>query len=364
MNAAPPLVAAALLLALGAACGAAGSGTAPAAAFRDPLDQPAQPSALAARAPLQGAARAGQRLVAVGQRGHIVLSNDGGASWRQAQVPVSSDLTAVRFATATEGWAVGHDGVVLHSADGGQTWSLQLDGRRANRQLLTHLEARLRDEPANAELKPLLDEARRNVELGADKPFLDVWFADARNGFVVGAYNLIFRTADGGATWTPWFDRTDNPRLLNLYGIGAAGGEVYVVGEGGLVLKLDAAAQRFRARPTPYKGSFFGVLGTGGTVLAYGLRGTAWASDDGGASWREVAASLPGTLVAATALPDGRVLLADAGGRLAVGDAAARSFRRLPAAQALPLAGLADAGPGRVLLTGPRGATVAALSAP
>lgn len=356
MNACRRLAIAALLLAAGAPCIAAGA----IAAFRDPLEQPAQPSALAARAPLQGAARAGQRLVAVGQRGHIVLSDDGGSSWRQAAVPVSSDLTAVRFATPALGWAVGHDGVVLHTADGGQTWGLQLDGRRANQLLVVHLEARLRDEPTAAELKPLLDEARRNLALGADKPFLDVWFADALTGFVVGAYNLIFRTTDGGTSWTPWFERTDNPRLLNLYGIGAVGDDVYVVGEGGLVLKLDAAAQRFRARPTPYKGSYFGVLGTGNTVLAFGLRGTAWASDDGGANWRAVDAGLPATIVAGTTLIDGRLLLADAGGRLAVSDAAARSFRRLALPQALPLAGVADAGQGRVVLTGPRGVVVTA----
>lgn len=357
------LVAAALMQAAGLHCSAA-ERTAQQAAFRDPLDMPAQPSALAARAALQGAARAGQRLVAVGQRGHIVLSDDGGAQWRQARVPVSSDLTAVRFASATHGWAVGHDGVVLHTADGGQTWALQLDGRRANQQMVDYLEARLRDQPARAELKPLLDEARRNLELGADKPFLDLWFADTRNGFVVGAYNLVFRTTDGGATWTPWFDRTDNPKLLNLYAIAAVGPEVYVVGEAGLVLKLDAGAQRFRALLTPYKGSFFGVLGTGDTVLAYGLRGSAWASDDGGTRWRAVDASLPATLVAAATLADGRVLLADAGGRLAVGEGGARHFRRLPAAQAVPLAGLAEAGPGRLLLTGPRGATVVPLTAP
>ena len=41
------------------------------------------------------------------------------SSWQQADVPVSSDLVAVPFPTPTHGWAVGHDGVVLHSADAG-----------------------------------------------------------------------------------------------------------------------------------------------------------------------------------------------------------------------------------------------------
>ena len=96
-------------------------------------------------------------------------------------------------------------------------------------------------------------------------PFVDsdVWFADARTGYAVGAYNLIVRTADGGKTWESWFDRTDNPKFFNLYAIAQVSGDVYVAGEGGVVLKLDAAAQRFRALSTGYNGSFFGVADAG-----------------------------------------------------------------------------------------------------
>ena len=103
------------------------------AGFQDPLAVPAQPSALASRSLLQGVARAGQRLVAVGQRGHIVHSSDGGGTWQQAKVPVSSDLTAVFFASERKGWAVGHDGVILHTTDGGLSWTLQFDGRARER---------------------------------------------------------------------------------------------------------------------------------------------------------------------------------------------------------------------------------------
>ena len=175
----------------------AGTLAAPAigAGFVDPLDAPATPSPLAARSLLQGVTKAGGRLVAVGQRGHIVHSTDNGASWKQASVPVSSDLTAVFFIDDKQGWAVGHDGVILHTADGGDKWSLQLSGRAANDLLLAAMERKAAAEPTSEDAKNLLAEARRYKEQGADKPFLDVWFADAQNGYVVGAYNLIFRTA-------------------------------------------------------------------------------------------------------------------------------------------------------------------------
>jgi photosystem II stability/assembly factor-like uncharacterized protein len=337
---------------------ALGWGSASAAGFQDPLALPAQASELASRSMLLAVTRAGARLIAVGQRGHVIVSDDAGASWKQASVPVSSDLTAVFFVTDQVGWAVGHDGVVLGSRDGGRSWALQLDGQRANARLVEYLQGRAQADPRSTELQGLLTEARRYQEQGPDKPFLDVWFADENDGFVVGAYNLVFRTSDGGTSWEPWFDRTENPKLLNLYAIRPAGGDLFVVGEGGLVLKLEPQARRFRAQPTPYKGSFFGVIGGKDVVLAFGLRGSVYSSGDRGKTWNKEASGLPAAIVAATPLPGGRVLLADAGGRVAVSDEAGRGFKVLPLKQAMPLAGIADAGNGRLALVGPGGVAV------
>ena len=97
--------------------------------FRDVLETPAQKSPLAARGLVSGLTRAGKRLVAVGQRGHVLLSDDAGKTWQQADVPVSADLVAVCFPNEQTGWAVGHDGVILKSVDAGRSWSRQLDGR-------------------------------------------------------------------------------------------------------------------------------------------------------------------------------------------------------------------------------------------
>jgi photosystem II stability/assembly factor-like uncharacterized protein len=184
--------------AFGVALAATLSAPAHGAGFVDPLDASATQSPLAAQSLLQGVAKAGSRIVAVGQRGHVVYSTDSGASWKQASVPVSSDLTALFFIDDKQGWAVGHDGVILHTADGGEKWEMQLNGRTANDQLIAAMERKVATEPASDDAKKLLGEAKRYKEQGADKPFLDVWFADAQNGYAVGAYNLIVRTRDGG----------------------------------------------------------------------------------------------------------------------------------------------------------------------
>jgi photosystem II stability/assembly factor-like uncharacterized protein len=328
------------------------------AAFIDVLDTPAQPSPLASRSLLQGVAKAGSRLIAVGQRGHIVVSDDAGTTWKQASVPVSSDLTAVFFADADHGWAVGHDGVVLHSDNGGESWQLQLDGRQANDLLLAAMQSKAKADPGSTATKALLAEAQRYKEQGADKPFLDVWFVNPADGYVVGAYNLIFHTGDGGKTWQPWFDRTDNPKFFNLYAMRAVCGELYIVGEGGLIMKLDDAAKRFRALTVPYNGSFFGIAAAAKAVVAFGLRGNVYRSDDAGATWAKADAGLSATVVGATRMADGALLLADMGGRLATTADGGRSFRTLVQKQTLPVTGLADIGDGKLVLVGPRGATV------
>lgn len=335
-----------------------------AAGFVDPLDVPSQMSPLAAKSLLQGVARAGTRLVAVGQRGHIVYSNDAGETWMQAKVPVSSDLTAVYFPSDQKGWAVGHDGVILVTTDGGLTWSLQFDGRRANERLVEYMERQVAAKPQSTELKGLLDEAKRFKEQGADKPFLDVWFADDNTGYVVGAYNLLFHTSDGGKNWQPLFDATDNPKLLNLYAIRPAADGLYIAGEGGLVLKLDRDAQRFRALSLPYNGSYFGVIGDKTAVVVFGLRGNVWRSADGGKSWQKTEAGLPATVTGGTLLATGTMVLADAGGRLAVSVDGGRTFKPAPVANPVPISGIADAGNNRLAQAGVRGVAVTPLPLP
>ena len=232
--------------------------------FRDVLDVPAIKSSLAAKTLLNGITHAGKRLVSVGQRGHIVYSDDNGKSWIQANVPVSSDLLGVNFPTAEKGWAVGHDGVVLHSSDGGVNWIKQFDGRAAVQVMASHYMAGAKCTSCHAQVAPqrsgkpggavaatLMQNVKRLVDQGPDKPFLDVWFENERNGFIVGAFNLIFHTSDGGKIWEPWFDRTENPKLLHLYAMRAIGSDVYVCGEQGLVMKLDRKAGKFRNLNVP-----------------------------------------------------------------------------------------------------------------
>lgn len=330
--------------------------------FQDVLDTPATASTLAPTALLNGLASAGKRVVAVGQRGHIVYSDDGGKTWQQAKVPVSSDLVAVSFPTPQKGWAVGHDGVVLHSVDAGASWSKQLDGRGAGQAMLAYYTALAEKGALGApdEATKLLDEAKRIAAQGAENPFLDVWFADENTGFVVGAFNLILRTGDGGKTWEPWFHRTENPNRLHFYAIRGIGTDVYLTGEQGLVLKLTGDGGRFDTVETPYKGTYFGVTGSKDAIVVFGLRGNAFRSNDGGKSWRKIETGLQDGLTGAASSGDRMVIVSQSGNVLLSNDGGERFAplkidRKAPASAVLPIG--ADA----IVIAGARGVRTQAL---
>lgn len=341
----------ALALALGSVMGASH-----AAPEGPALARPAVATALAARSVLLGAARAGSRLVAVGERGIVLLSEDSGKTWRQVPVPVSVGLTAVRFVDAHHGWITGHAGVVLASIDGGQTWVKQLDGRKAAELLLEDARA-----AGDARAKT---EAERLVADGADKPFLDAVFFDAQHGFVVGAYNLAFETRDGGRSWQPISRRLDNPRTLHLYSVRARGDELLVAGEQGMVLRSVDRGRSFQRLSVPYKGSFFTAeMPASGGLLVAGLRGNVWTSQDGGGTWTRLQLPLPMAVSFTASAIDtaGRPLLANQAGVVftLVGETLEPARVKLP-----PLTGLLPLEGGQALALSLAGATAVNLGTP
>ncbi|EJN16338.1 putative photosystem II stability/assembly factor-like protein [Pseudomonas sp. GM78] len=331
-----------------------------AADYVDVLDLPARVSALASNSPLSGMARAGERVIAVGQRGHILFSDDAGKHWQQAAVPVSADLTAVSFPNASQGWAVGNDGVVLHTSDAGVTWNKQLDGRQIGTLLVKHYTALASAEPGNEQWPLLVAEGQRLAEQGADKPLLDVWFANDKVGYVVGVFNLILRTDDGGLSWTPFQDRTDNPQGLHLNAIASTGDGLYIAGEQGLLLKWDDQTQRFAAVPTPYQGSFFGVLGKPGEVLVYGLRGNVLRSTDGGQNWTALDSGLHVSITAGLVDARGNYRLFTQGGQMLVSQGTGAQLHLVQQPARTPVAGATQAADGALVVAGSRGAQVLA----
>lgn len=238
---------------------------------------PAEMSPFAIHGLLLDITYTGERLIAVGERGNILVSRDG-IRWAQVNVPTRATLTGLSFVDTQRGWAVGHDAAIIHTADGGRTWSLQAF----------------------------------NPEL--EQPLHDVFFADTRQGFAFGSFGLFWQTADGGKTWTEVHAPTVLEEGFHLNGMTRLkDGQFLIVGESGL-LGLSADGINWERLESPYEGSYFGVLPRGEKgALIYGMRGNAYVTDDVRAGqWRKINLATISSMFGAYAMGDGSIILVGA----------------------------------------------------
>ena len=305
----------------------------------DVLESPAKKNKTSIHALQLGLARAGSKLVSVGERGVILLSEDEGETWTQANnVPVSVTLTSVTFSDPLNGWAAGHSGVILATTDGGNTWTVQLDGYQAAELAMAEAESMIAAGDERGE------RAKRNagylIKEGADKPILDVFFADQFHGWAIGAYGLAYATDDGGENWYSIIARLPNPGGKHLYKVVHSQNELIILGEQAAVFTSGDGGKAFDKLDTPYYGSYFdGLLLEDGTRLLFGLRGNVWRQTKGKGRWKRVKLGSEVTLTSGLVDQDSAIYLADQSGQIFVSDNNAKSFTLLGQA---PFGGITD----------------------
>jgi photosystem II stability/assembly factor-like uncharacterized protein len=275
---------------------------------------------LAARTLLLDAQVFGQTVVAVGAGGHILRSTDSGHTWQLAQTPTLATLTGVHSPDGQHGWAVGHDAIILHSEDGGLTWTTQYQG-------------------------PDLQVS-----------FLDVCFLDVQTGFVAGAYGQFLATTDGGRTWTPR-RVIEEDYFLNRITAGPTG-TLYLAGEHGTLLRSTDRGVSWAPIRTPYDGSFYGILPLGPkTLLAHGLRGRIYRSEDDGDTWQLAPNEQRGLLATAVHLKSGVIIMAGQSRLFAVSRDEGRNFTPWAPGLTTGVAELVEAPDGTLLAVGEEGVT-------
>lgn len=281
----------------------------------DPLARPALLTPRANGAVLLGVARAGKRLVAVGERGVILYSDDNGNTWLQAAVPVSVTLTTVLFVDGGRGWAAGHDGVLLSSEDGGATWKRLFDGGdvlRFYRESADILSKELGEtDPKSVAARRLADQLAVDRR---DRPWLDLAVDVHGRLWLAGAYGLLLRS-DDGVQWKAWSTRIGAVDR-HLYSVRTHGDVIVIVGEQGLALRSGDGGESFQTLDIPYEGSLFTVQLSPAGITVAGLRGNVFRSEDDGGSFVQAPTPVPVSIAASLVIPGGAVLLADQAGTL------------------------------------------------
>ena len=305
------------LLSLGTALfGAVALGAVDDVSWSDPA--PRAPESL-----LLDVASVGGTTIAVGERGHIVRSRDGGGSWEQMKVPTRATLTGIYMLSADRAVAVGHDAVILLTEDGGETWELVFSAPEEER------------------------------------PLLEVWFSDDQHGMAVGAYSLFIETEDGGRTWEfseltmakePAEPASEDPDASEVEGeeeddwgdeliedfhlhhmARSPSGRIYLAAEAGSIYGSDDGGQSWRRLESPYEGSYFGSLPLDGDrVLLFGLRGHLFRSDDSGSSWVEIETGTVSMLNAAVRRSDGSIIVVGLNGTVLTSSDDGETFAPLP----------------------------------
>lgn len=240
-------------------------------------------------------------MAVVGERGHVLISSKG-ENWEQVIVPTRATLTGVYFHDKQNGWAVGHDAVILQTTDAGKHWQ------------------------------------KTYYDPEGETPLFDVLFKDEKHGLAIGAYGLYLVSDDGGASWntseinisedksTAEEEETkpeDDDDFLDSYdvhlnSIGLSdNGKLYIAAEAGQIFRSDDLGESWVPLPSPYIGSFFGVLPLAGdTVLVFGLRGHLFRSEDAGDSWHEIETPTKEMLTNAIIKTDGEIYITGLGGAI------------------------------------------------
>ncbi|MGJ8668521.1 MAG: WD40/YVTN/BNR-like repeat-containing protein [Oceanococcus sp.] len=285
--------------------------------------QPAEMMPLAAgHSMLLDVADTGKRFVAVGERGHVIGSLNG-SDWVQVPTPVRAGLTAVEFADAENGWAVGHDAVIIRTRDGGRSWVLQ------------------------------------NFQPELEKPFLDVIFLNSSHGMAVGAYSLMYVTHDGGDSW----EEVDSPVREDEWHFNAItklnNGALFIAGEAGTLAISHDNGEAWENLESPYSSSMFDATAVGENgVLIVGLRGNAfYTSDVSEPDWQKVDVGSESSLIGAAQLPNGEAVMVGINGVIFKTSNGVSSVEQIENSAGITLAGVVPV-EGALVVVGEAGAQI------
>ena len=190
---------------------------------------------------------------AVGGNGEILKTIDGGESWVHQESGTSNQLFSVQFVDENNGWISGASGTILKSLDGGSSWT--------------------------------------EKDIGTSGHIYSLFFTNLHTGYAVGSNGRILKSNDGGNSWITQDSEVSNS-LYSVYFVTQKLG--WVVGTGGIILNTTDGGESWSSHDSGMSGQFRSIFfidenhgwAVGGrTQSEYSIFKTA----NGGESWSEQA---------------------------------------------------------------------------
>jgi photosystem II stability/assembly factor-like uncharacterized protein len=172
-------------------------------------------------------------ITAVGDDGTIVHSRDGGAQWQVLSSGVLIALRAIAF-SSSQGVIAGDDGAILHSTDGGGSWTRVHDQKGVSWRAISFVDEQNAWVTGSGFLSRTTDGGA--TWIGWQTPpaaFTSLAMTDAGVGFATAGGGILYLTTDGGSSWQP----RQSPVQSTLTDLVALDDEtVYVTTDDGRVL--------------------------------------------------------------------------------------------------------------------------------
>lgn len=260
-------------------------------------------------------------LLTAGELGHILISTDQGASWTQATLSEQryALVTGMHFKDGKTGIAIGHEGWILRTTDGGKSWQ---------------------EVAFNAGGEPLL--SVNQLPSGT-------WMA-------VGAFALTMISDDDGQNWSLLPPPNGTDWHLNGLLPSQDLSTWMILGEAGTLLRSTDGGDSWATVPEFYNGSFYGGLNLDqDTWIIYGMRGNIFRSEDDGNSWTSIGGELPASMFTHRELPNGDILLAGQGGIVLKSEDRGRSFHFVTKSGRMSITDIVLLGTGELLMSSDSG---------
>lgn len=292
--------------------------------------------------------RSGNGAVAVGERGHVFLI-DGSGVWKQVQVPTRAMLTNV-YALDSFVWAVGHDEVILHSTDAGNHW--------------------LRQHVNTEAFGPLLDvlflDPQRGFAIGTEGTMLSTtdggqtWtpglITDRQKGGAAADEPVADDGEDAEESLVASDDMGEDETPPHLNAIVRTSKGLLIVGESGAGYRSEDDGASWERFELPYHGSMFGaVVLDDDSVVAFGLRGKAFQSSDLGRNWNALESGTDAGLMGGAAVAGGRAVLVGSSGTVLTMQSGNPVLKPFQFADGGLLGGVMHLGDNQFLLVGENG---------